>query len=263
VQVRNDTVNDVFPEGHYCPEGSSSPVPCPQGTNSTSRGLSSASQPVSAVRGGLLLPALLATRQFREGYFCERPARQRRVCVPRELCGRGGGLICEARYWRRASAARATSVSDPHDSTTAARLRSARAMRARRRARTRTTSARRRARRAGSQRHGERRVSRGPLLPRGQLVAGAVSTGYELDVARREPVSAVRGGLLLPAYGHAAGDAPVPTTSARRRARRARAALRASATRRGLRRARWAATASRGRATAPSGCVQTARTARR
>ena len=46
-----------------------------------------------------------------------------------------------------------------------------------------------------------------------QLVAGAVSTGYELDVARPvvgEPVSAVRGGLLLPAHGHAAGDAPVP-----------------------------------------------------
>jgi hypothetical protein len=71
VQVRNGTVNDVCPEGHYCPEGSSSPVPCPQGTDSTSRGLSSASQcPLCAA--GYYCPrtgALLATRQCREGYF--------------------------------------------------------------------------------------------------------------------------------------------------------------------------------------------------
>jgi hypothetical protein len=44
VESKNDTMNDLCPPGHYCEEGSSSPSPCPQGSNSSSSGLTSAEE---------------------------------------------------------------------------------------------------------------------------------------------------------------------------------------------------------------------------
>jgi hypothetical protein len=35
VGVNKTAINDVCPPGHYCPEGSSSPLQCPPGTNSS------------------------------------------------------------------------------------------------------------------------------------------------------------------------------------------------------------------------------------
>ena len=44
VRVRNSTLNDICPPGHYCPEGSVSPLQCPPGTNSSSTGLTNHTQ---------------------------------------------------------------------------------------------------------------------------------------------------------------------------------------------------------------------------
>ena len=74
VRLRNDTVNDICPPSHYCEQGSSSPVPCPQGTNTTSSGLTSISQCTSC-RSGYSCPntgTYYATKLCDEGMSLER-----------------------------------------------------------------------------------------------------------------------------------------------------------------------------------------------
>ena len=72
VQAKNGTINDVCPPAHYCPEGSSSPVACPAGHNSSSFGQSSLNDCQKCPKGMYCpLPGtVIATRLCLEGYYC-------------------------------------------------------------------------------------------------------------------------------------------------------------------------------------------------
>jgi hypothetical protein len=49
--VKNTTVNGICPPGHYCKSQSVAPTPCPRGTNSTSLGLTAASECNGCISG--------------------------------------------------------------------------------------------------------------------------------------------------------------------------------------------------------------------
>ena len=70
--MNKTAINDVCPPGHYCPEGSSSPIQCPPGTNSSALGLTSESDCPSCVKGYYcpLSGTVLATRKCLAGYYC-------------------------------------------------------------------------------------------------------------------------------------------------------------------------------------------------
>jgi hypothetical protein len=72
VKNMNSTINDICPPGHYCPEGSDSPVQCPPGTNSSSTGLSHMDQCPPCHRGFYcpLNGTVVATRKCLPGYYC-------------------------------------------------------------------------------------------------------------------------------------------------------------------------------------------------
>jgi hypothetical protein len=72
VQVANETLNDVCPPGHYCPQGSPAPRQCPPGTNSTSRGLTKVSSCPACSKGYYcpLNGTVYATRLCVAGYYC-------------------------------------------------------------------------------------------------------------------------------------------------------------------------------------------------
>ena len=72
VSVNMSNLNDICPPGHYCPEGSPSPVQCPPGTNTSSIGLVSVGQCQSCVKG-YYCPnngTVHATRLCLAGYYC-------------------------------------------------------------------------------------------------------------------------------------------------------------------------------------------------
>jgi len=72
VAVNSSTINDICPPGHYCPEGSRSPIQCPPGTNSSVSGLWNATQ-CSPCTAGYYCPlngTVTATRKCLEGYYC-------------------------------------------------------------------------------------------------------------------------------------------------------------------------------------------------
>ena len=72
INVKNGTINDVCPPGHYCKEGSSSPVACPPGFNTSSLGSGSLSDCQQCTKG-MYCPqsgTVLATRVCLRGYFC-------------------------------------------------------------------------------------------------------------------------------------------------------------------------------------------------
>jgi hypothetical protein len=68
----NGTRNDVCPPGHYCPSGSSSPLPCLAGTNSTSFGLGRCCD-CPACTAGFYCPdsgTALAIYKCNMGFYC-------------------------------------------------------------------------------------------------------------------------------------------------------------------------------------------------
>ena len=72
VTVLNTTLNDICPPGHYCPEGSASPIQCPPGTNSSSTGLVDVGDCPPCTRGYYcpLNGTVYATRLCLAGYYC-------------------------------------------------------------------------------------------------------------------------------------------------------------------------------------------------
>jgi hypothetical protein len=90
ISVTNYTSNsnDICPAGHYCPEGSSAPIGCPPGTNSSSQQLWNALQ-CGACTKGFMCPnasTIYATTPCLQGYFCPEG-----VAVPGQdlFCTRG------------------------------------------------------------------------------------------------------------------------------------------------------------------------------
>lgn len=80
---------DICPPGHYCPQGSSAPLPCPAGTNSTSTELGSAAE-CGACAKGFYCPntgTVLATLPCPGGYFCpggvDNPANDANLLCPK------------------------------------------------------------------------------------------------------------------------------------------------------------------------------------
>lgn len=72
ISVSNQTLNDICPPGHYCPAGSSAPIQCPVGTNSSSTGLTKESD-CPPCRGGYYCPlnaTIWAVQKCPLGYFC-------------------------------------------------------------------------------------------------------------------------------------------------------------------------------------------------
>jgi hypothetical protein len=72
VRIQNKTLNDVCPPGHYCPPGSPSPIQCPPGTNSSSKGLVHVSDCPLCTRG-YYCPhngTVLADQKCLAGYYC-------------------------------------------------------------------------------------------------------------------------------------------------------------------------------------------------
>ena len=109
VKVLNSTVNDMCPPGHYCPEGSSAPVQCPPGTNSSSPGLTKESDCPSCTRGYYcpLNGTVMATRQCLEGYYCPQgtshpSANADLVCPVGSECPLGSILpsLCSIGYYQ-------------------------------------------------------------------------------------------------------------------------------------------------------------------
>ena len=72
VTALNTTLNDQCPPGHYCPAGSSAPVQCPPGTNSTSRGLGAESDCPLCTKGYYCPDGgtIYATHKCLAGYYC-------------------------------------------------------------------------------------------------------------------------------------------------------------------------------------------------
>jgi hypothetical protein len=72
VTVVNTTLNDMCPPGHYCPQGSSSPIQCPPGTNSSSTGLTAITDCPPCTRGYYcpLNGTVYATRKCLPGSYC-------------------------------------------------------------------------------------------------------------------------------------------------------------------------------------------------
>ena len=72
VEVGANVTNDICPPGHYCPEGSPSPVQCPPGTNTSSWGLAEVGDCQACVKGYYcpLNGTVVATRQCLAGYYC-------------------------------------------------------------------------------------------------------------------------------------------------------------------------------------------------
>jgi hypothetical protein len=64
--------SNVCPQGHYCPQGSTAPTPCPPGTNSTSLGLRSLEGCVACPKKFYCPDSgtVLATLKCPVGYFC-------------------------------------------------------------------------------------------------------------------------------------------------------------------------------------------------
>ena len=92
--------NDMCPHGHYCPIGSASPIPCPVGTNSSSRGLLKESDCPSCVGGYYCnnTGTILAVNKCVEGYFCP-PGTVDPVNVETDLsCPRGS--YCALGSWK-------------------------------------------------------------------------------------------------------------------------------------------------------------------
>ena len=72
MEIAANVTNDICPPGHYCPVGSSSPVQCPPGTNTSSWGLSEVGDCQACVKGYYcpLNGTVVATRQCLAGYYC-------------------------------------------------------------------------------------------------------------------------------------------------------------------------------------------------
>jgi hypothetical protein len=72
VVTSNSSVNDICPPGHYCPEGSPSPVQCPPGTNTSSDGLTHVGDCQACVKG-YYCPSngtVYSEQQCLAGYYC-------------------------------------------------------------------------------------------------------------------------------------------------------------------------------------------------
>jgi hypothetical protein len=72
VESLNTTLNDICPPGHYCPEGSGSPHPCPPGTNSSATNLANVTDCPPCTRGFYcpLSGTVFAVRPCQAGYYC-------------------------------------------------------------------------------------------------------------------------------------------------------------------------------------------------
>lgn len=72
VALRNNTINDICPPGHYCPEGTDAPKQCPPGTNSSSFGLVVVADCPPCSKGYYcpLNGTVLAARKCLSGFFC-------------------------------------------------------------------------------------------------------------------------------------------------------------------------------------------------
>ena len=70
--INSTTLNDICPEGHYCPRGSRSPIQCPPGTNSSLIGLVNITQCGLCTEGYYcpLNGTIFATRKCLAGYYC-------------------------------------------------------------------------------------------------------------------------------------------------------------------------------------------------
>jgi hypothetical protein len=120
VKNLNSTINDICPPGHYCPEGSDSPVQCPPGTNSSSTGLATIDDCPQCSRG-YLCPhnaTVHATQLCADGYFCPTGTyvlSDDLICPTGSMCPEGSGepTICSAGYYQDEVGQNYCKVRDP------------------------------------------------------------------------------------------------------------------------------------------------------
>ena len=103
--INSTKTNDLCPAGHYCPTGSRFPLPCPPGTNSSSRGLTKVSDCPTCVRGyycpnnGTIHATLLCVA----GYYCPSGSNASHLkCPTGSMCPTGSSInvICEDGYYQ-------------------------------------------------------------------------------------------------------------------------------------------------------------------
>ena len=97
--------NDLCPAGHYCPKGTSIPIPCPIGTNSSSRGLTKQSDCPACVQGYYCptTGTVHATLLCNAGYYCPAGSSSSMlICPTGSVCPTGSWepTICKAGYYQ-------------------------------------------------------------------------------------------------------------------------------------------------------------------
>eukprot|EP00752_Nemacystus_decipiens_P010330 g9202.t1 len=95
VDRSNGTSNDLCPPGHFCPEGSGAPEPCPPGTSSSSFGVVSADD-CPDCPAGFYCPnwgTSNATLECTEGFYCEGgDANATEACTAGHYCPTGSTI---------------------------------------------------------------------------------------------------------------------------------------------------------------------------